>query len=101
MRRKTVAPTLVEAIESRNDSVGLGRATVPVALAGVSPASLARILPTPIGTGYNDGRVFGGTPKTAVETTALPKATASFRLGMRKVRGGRGKIASAQKTAFF
>jgi len=41
--------------------------TVPVALAGVSPASLARMLPTPIGTGSNDGRVSGGTPKTAVE----------------------------------
>jgi len=46
--------------------------TVPVALAGVSPASLARMLPTPIGTCSNDVRVSGGTPKTAVETTALP-----------------------------
>jgi len=38
------------------------------------------IQPTPSGTVPKDGRVFGETPKTAVETTALPKATASFRL---------------------
>jgi hypothetical protein len=38
------------------------------------------ILPTPFGAGPKDGKVFGETPKTAVETTALPKATASFRL---------------------
>jgi hypothetical protein len=38
------------------------------------------ILPTSLGAGPKDVRVFGETPKTAVETTALPKATASFRL---------------------
>jgi hypothetical protein len=52
---------------SWNDAVGFGSATVSVALAGVSPASLAGMLPTPLGTGSNDGRVSGGTPKTAVE----------------------------------
>ena len=65
---------------SRNDSDGSGSATVPVALVGVSPASRTMILPTPFGAGPKDGKVFGETPKTAVETTALPKATASFRL---------------------
>jgi hypothetical protein len=35
---------------------------------------------TPIRASPQDGRVFGETPKTAVETTALPKAAASFRL---------------------
>ena len=58
----------------------LGSATVPVALVGVSPASRTLMLPTPLGAGSKDGRVFGETPKTAVGTTALPKATASFRL---------------------
>ena len=60
---------------SRNDSDGFGSATVPVALVGVSPASRTMILPTLFGAGPKDGRVFGETPKTAVETTALPKAT--------------------------
>ena len=65
---------------SRNDSVGFGSATVPVALVGVSPACRTMILPTPLGAGPKGGRVFGETPKTAVETTALPKAIASFPL---------------------
>jgi hypothetical protein len=38
------------------------------------------ILSTSFGAGPKDGKVFGETPKTAVETTALPKATASLRL---------------------
>ncbi len=37
-------------------------------------------LPTPIGDSPDAAQVFGGTPKPAVETTALPKATAWFRL---------------------
>jgi hypothetical protein len=68
---------------SRKDSDGSGSATVPVALVGVSPASRTMILPTLFGAGPKDGRVFGETPKTAVETTALPKATASFRIAVR------------------
>jgi hypothetical protein len=40
------------------------------------------ILPTLLDAGPKNGRVFGETPKTAVETTALPKATASFRLSV-------------------
>jgi len=62
---------------SRNDSDGFGCATVSVALIGASPASRR---PRPIGAGSKDGKVAGGTPETAVETTALPKPTASFRL---------------------
>ena len=89
---------------SRNDTDGFGSATsphsgpllccsdFPVALVGprasvrpiicsdLSPISRTMILPTVLGAGPKDGRVFGETPKTAVETTALPKATASFRL---------------------
>jgi hypothetical protein len=38
------------------------------------------IAPAPIGEEAGVARVFGETPKTAVETTALPKANASFRL---------------------
>jgi len=38
------------------------------------------ILPTPLAAGPKGGRVFGETPKMAVETTALPKANSSFRL---------------------
>jgi hypothetical protein len=60
-----------------------GSATVSVALAGVSPASLTIIPPTPIGEEAGAARVFGETPKTAVETTALPNPTASFRLRSR------------------
>src|SRR5580658_2740322 len=64
---------------SRKDSDGFGSATVPVALAGVSPASLKPAPPPAIRAGQKERRVFGGAPKTAVETTALPKATAAFR----------------------
>ena len=66
-----------------NDSVDLGSATVPVALAGVPPASLTMAPPTPISEEAGAERIFGETPKTAVETTALPVATEPFRL-----RGG-------------
>jgi hypothetical protein len=32
------------------------------------------ILPTPFGAGPKDGKVFGETPKTAVETTVSPQS---------------------------
>ena len=53
---------------------GLGSAIVPIALAGVSPGSLVRIGLRTIGE-HRGGlqRVFGETPKTAIETIALPK----------------------------
>ncbi|HEX3988880.1 MAG TPA: hypothetical protein VHZ30_05575, partial [Verrucomicrobiae bacterium] len=63
---------------SRNDAVG--SATVSVALAGVPPDNSMANSPTPNGEESDTERVFGGTPKTAVGTTALPKATESFRL---------------------
>jgi dihydrofolate synthase / folylpolyglutamate synthase len=65
---------------SRNDAVGLGSATVPIALAGVPPANPSSPSESPFGALFRRSDVFGETPKTAVETTALPKATASFRL---------------------
>ena len=50
--------------------------TGTVALAGVSPASFMPASQSPLG-GFSPGAdVFGETPKTAVETTALPKSTA-------------------------
>jgi tetratricopeptide (TPR) repeat protein len=49
------------------------------------------ISPTPKCAESDTERVFGGTPKTAVETTALPKATESFRLRKRN----RGPLAAA------
>ena len=60
----------------------LGSATVPVALAGVSPASLRRLLSFPTLEPRRTARVFGETPKTAVGTTALPKANESFPLSL-------------------
>jgi hypothetical protein len=51
----------------------LGSATVPVALAGVSPASFSRWFTAEFSRAT---RVFGETPKTAVETTALPETAA-------------------------
>ena len=65
---------------SRNDAVGFGSATVSVALSGVSPDNPSLISPSPNSEKLNTGKVFGETPKTAVETTALPNPTASFRL---------------------
>jgi hypothetical protein len=56
---------------SRNDADGVGSATVSVAPAGVSPASRTIIPPTPSGEEAGAARVFGETPKTAVETVAL------------------------------
>jgi hypothetical protein len=38
------------------------------------------ISPTPNGAGLDTAKVFGGTPKTAVEMTAPPKATEAMRL---------------------
>jgi hypothetical protein len=61
---------------SRNHEVG--SATVPVALADVPPAKSMFISTTRIGAKSETERVFGETPKTAVGTTALPKATESF-----------------------
>jgi hypothetical protein len=58
----------------RNVADGFGSATVPVALAGVSPASLKIIPGLPIVGESGAGEVFGETPKTAVETTALPQS---------------------------
>jgi type II secretory pathway pseudopilin PulG len=64
---------------SRNDVAKKGSATVPVALAGVSPASR-----TGVGAIFShrlpNKNVSGETPKTAAETAALPHSTASFRL---------------------
>jgi hypothetical protein len=57
---------------SRNDSDRFGSATVPVALAGVSPASLTVIPTSPISGEAATEELFGETPKTAVGTTALP-----------------------------
>ena len=68
---------------SRNDAVGFGSATVSVALSGVSPDNPSLISPSPNSEKLNSGEVFGETPKTAVETTALPNPTASFRLRAR------------------
>src|ERR1700722_16017336 len=65
---------------SRNNAVG--SATVSVALPGVPPANPLMISSTPNGSGSDTAKVFGETPKTAVETTALPKATASLRLSV-------------------
>jgi hypothetical protein len=59
---------------SRNDSNGFESATIPVALSGVSPASLTIIPRSSIGEEAGAGKVFGETPKTAVETTALPQS---------------------------
>jgi hypothetical protein len=62
----------------------------PVALASVPPASHTSADQSRFGARSQDGDVFGETPavakalssepKTAVETTALPKATKSFRI---------------------
>src|ERR1700733_12335324 len=54
------------------------------------------ILPTPLCAGPKDWRVFGETPKTAVETTALPKATASFRLSHDQAISIRGGVMMAR-----
>jgi hypothetical protein len=65
--------------QCRNDSVEIGSATVSVALAAVPPASHAAAASSPFG-GVSPGTdVFGETPKTAVETTALPRVTESSR----------------------
>jgi hypothetical protein len=71
--RSYVVPT------SRSPLVGPRASVRPIICSDLSPASRTMILPTPFGAGPMDRRVFGETPKTAVETTALPKATASFR----------------------
>jgi hypothetical protein len=63
-----------------------GSATVPLSLAGVMPGNSMMISRTPNGAKSNTANVFGGTPKTAVETTALPKATESFRLSQLVVK---------------
>ena len=51
---------------------GMGSATVPVGLAGVSPASLLRVRAVSWQKIDVPQRVFGETPKTAVGSTALP-----------------------------
>jgi hypothetical protein len=50
----------------------MGSATVPVGLAGVSPASLLRVRAVSWQKIDVPQRVFGETPKTAVGSTALP-----------------------------
>src|SRR6266516_4671243 len=50
-----------------------GSASVPAALVGVSPTSLAARRPAPNGAFVGRAIVFGGTPKTTGETPALPK----------------------------
>ncbi|HEX3988333.1 MAG TPA: hypothetical protein VHZ30_02805 [Verrucomicrobiae bacterium] len=88
---------------SRNDAVGsatvaarkagLSRIVPSVALAGVPPANSTTIPPTPKGAESDTEKVFGETPKTAVGTTALPKATESFRLGrVSEECNGRGPL---------
>ena len=57
---------------SRNDAVGKGSATVPVALFGVSPNRGDGRFHLPIGAQGDCCRSVGGTPTAAVETTALP-----------------------------
>jgi hypothetical protein len=52
----------------------MGSATVPVALAGVSPASLTDEAGSLFGDSRPNADVFGETPKTAAETAALPKS---------------------------
>jgi dihydrofolate synthase/folylpolyglutamate synthase len=69
---------------NRNDVFGLGSATVPVALAGVPPASPSSPSESPLDALLRRSDVFGETPKIAVETTALPTATASFLLTRRQ-----------------
>jgi len=59
-------------------AVGMGSATVPAALAGVSPASLRRDRPWAMSEQQCAATVFGETPKTAVVTTALPEDTEPF-----------------------
>jgi hypothetical protein len=50
------------------------------ALAGVPPASRLPADEPPFSASLQGADVFGETPKTAVETTALPKTIASFQL---------------------
>jgi len=57
---------------SRNDAVGKGSATVPVARFGVSPNRGDGRFHLPIGAQGDCCRSVGGTPTAAVETTALP-----------------------------
>jgi hypothetical protein len=58
---------------SRNNSIEIGRATVPVALAGVPPASRTPLVGSPFGGLSRGADVFGQRPKTASETLALPE----------------------------
>jgi hypothetical protein len=72
-------PATLPSLMDRNDSFEFGSATVSVALAGVPLASHTPAARSPFG-GVSPGTdVFGETPKTAVETTALPRVTESFR----------------------
>ncbi|HEX3988748.1 MAG TPA: HemK/PrmC family methyltransferase [Verrucomicrobiae bacterium] len=69
---------------------GISRIVPSVALAGVSPASSKTISSTSNKPESDKAKVFGGTPKTAVETTALPNATETFLV---KEQGGSGEDA--------
>ena len=68
----------------------MGSATVPVALAGVPPASLTGVAQPPFGGFGRGAEVFGQRPKTASGTPALPNASASFRLSVRARRAKDG-----------
>ena len=61
----------------RNDAFGMGSATVPVAPASVSLAGPIASTHPLFGETVRKEEVFGGTPKTAGETPALPTANAS------------------------
>lgn len=57
------------------NSVETGIATVPVAPVGVSPTGFPRTSRSPNNASSHGSDVFGGTPKTAGETPAIPKST--------------------------
>jgi len=65
---------------SRNDAVGMGSATVPVAPVSVPLTGPRRANRAPNGAALQRGELFGGTPKRAGETPRAPQRTASFRL---------------------
>ena len=66
---------------SRNDSVALGSAVVSTAVFGVPPKTSQRWGRAPNGDSSNEKRLAGETPARATGTVALPRPTASSRLG--------------------
>jgi len=65
----------------RNDSVEIGERDRPGRSSRRPADWLSAPRNSPNGASSCGSNVFGGTPKTAGETPALPRATASFRLG--------------------